>query len=79
MNEIEMRFNPNNTRIEIEVEEVMESVSGGTKDYEKLENKPSINSVELVGNKTFEELGITPLSNIEIMNIINRASNPTSM
>lgn len=32
--------------------------SGGTSNYEELNNKPSINSVELVGNKTLEELGI---------------------
>lgn len=32
--------------------------SGGTNNYEKLNNKPSINGVELVGNKTTSELGI---------------------
>lgn len=31
---------------------------GGTGDYEELENKPSINGVELVGNKTLAQLGI---------------------
>lgn len=31
---------------------------GGTDDYEDLENKPSINGVELSGNKTAAELGI---------------------
>lgn len=31
---------------------------GGTSDYEDLTNKPSINGVELVGDKTSEELGI---------------------
>lgn len=34
--------------------------SGGTSDYNNLNNKPSINLVELVGNKTLEELGIQP-------------------
>ena len=34
------------------------SVGGGTSDYNELENKPSINGVELVGDKTTEELGI---------------------
>lgn len=29
---------------------------GGTRDYNKLLNKPSINSVELIGNKTSAEL-----------------------
>ena len=32
--------------------------ASGTKDYEKLYNKPLINDVELVGNKTSEELGL---------------------
>lgn len=32
--------------------------TGGSKDYEELDNKPSINNVELVGNKTTSDLGI---------------------
>lgn len=32
---------------------------GGTSDYEQLENLPQINDVELKGNKTLEDLGIT--------------------
>ena len=35
------------------------SSGGGTKDYEQLENLPSINNKKLIGNKTLEELGIT--------------------
>lgn len=33
---------------------------GGASDYTDLENKPSINSVELVGNKSLADLGIQP-------------------
>ena len=33
------------------------------KDYEKLIKKPRINEVELVGNKTVEELGIEECTN----------------
>ena len=33
--------------------------TGGTTDYTDLENKPSINGVELIGNKTSSDLGIT--------------------
>lgn len=36
------------------------SGSGGTDDYDDLENLPSINGVELKGNKTLGELGIQP-------------------
>lgn len=32
----------------------------GTKDYEDLSNKPSLNNVELQGNKTAKELGLQP-------------------
>lgn len=43
-----------------------------TGDYEKLSNKPSINDVTLIGNKTFEELGDRNLSNLEIKEIFDR-------
>ena len=59
--------------IDLEVQEVMEGEGGGARNYEKLTNKPSINEVELNGDKTFEQLGISPLSNLEIMQIINKA------
>lgn len=57
--------------IDLEVQEVMEG-SGGTTDYEKLNNKPSINEVELSGDKSLEDLGISPLSNMDILNIIKQ-------
>lgn len=41
------------------------SVGGGTTDYNELENKPSINGVELSGNKTTQELGIQTTVNVE--------------
>jgi hypothetical protein len=36
------------------------TVSSGTMDYDDLSNKPSINSVELSGNKTSADLGLQP-------------------
>lgn len=39
------------------------SLLGGTKDYKRLDNKPKINNVELVDNKTLHELGIQPEGN----------------
>ena len=33
-------------------------VGGGVTDYEQLTNKPSINGVTLIGNKTLAQLGI---------------------
>lgn len=44
--------------------------SGGTSDYLDLINKPSINGVELVGNKTTEELGIVAGSNVNVVDEI---------
>lgn len=35
-------------------------ITGGTTDYTSLTNKPQIGSVELVGNKTLDQLGIQP-------------------
>lgn len=42
------------------IKEVNVIVQGGTgtNDYEQLNNKPQINNIELVGNKTLEDLGI---------------------
>lgn len=46
----------------------------GTNDYERLINKPSINNVELIKNKTSSDLGLQdemrPLTNLEIRNLI---------
>lgn len=42
----------------------------GTTNYNLLENRPSIQSIELIGNRTFEELGIIPISQEEIVNIL---------
>lgn len=41
------------------------------KDYNKLINKPSINEVELKGDKSFEELGLLPMSNADIDNLFD--------
>lgn len=38
-------------------------------DYHRLENKPSINAVELYDDKSFEELGVYELTNTELEEI----------
>ena len=48
--------------------------NNGTKDYNELDNKPQIEGVTLEGNKTFEELTLIGLDNIEIYNIVNNAN-----
>lgn len=40
-------------------------------DYGKLTNKPKIEGVTLQGNKTFEDLSLSSLSNLEIENMLS--------
>lgn len=40
-------------------------------DYDLLENKPKIENVELNGNKSFQDLGLNALENLEIESIFN--------
>lgn len=54
-----------------EIETDIELSTNGTNDYNDLVNKPSINGVELVGDKTTEELDILPLTNAEIDEFMN--------
>lgn len=49
----------NNKHIIGAINEVAQG-GGGTTDYDDLENKPQINSVELSGNKSLDDLGIQP-------------------
>ena len=42
-------------------------------DYEKLHNKPKINGVELIQDKSFEELGDHVLTNFEILELMKNA------
>lgn len=44
----------------------------GTFDYEELHNKPSIEGVELTGDRLLTEFGETTLSNMEIKEIFDR-------
>lgn len=54
-----------------EIDTDIELSINGTNDYNDLVNKPSINGVELVGDKTTEELDILPLTNAEIDEFMN--------
>lgn len=53
--------------------EPIEKINTGN--YDDLFNKPKINDVELKGNKTFEDLGDTPLTNTEIKAIFDNIFN----
>ncbi len=41
-----------------------------TKNYEELENKPRLNSVELIGDRQLSEVGIDKITNAEIFNLL---------
>ena len=43
------------------------------KDYEKLINRPSINGVELIRDKSLEDIGCIPMKNSEILSLIKIA------
>ena len=45
------------------------SLNNTINDYDLLKNKPSIESVTLVGDKSLQDLGITKLSNSDIETI----------
>ena len=71
-NEVSMQVGSSRDEVSFDV------VGGsGTSNYERLSNKPQINSVELIGNKTSDELNIqrkgnyanTRITNIEIDNL----------
>ena len=47
--------------------DVVRSGGGGTTNYNNLGNKPQINGVELVGNKTSEELGLANKSDVPVV------------
>ena len=46
-----------------------------TDNYDDLLNKPQINGVELMGDKSFEDLGDAPLTNLEIKAIFDSIFN----
>ena len=41
------------------------------KNYNELSNKPSIEQIELIGNKNFSDLGLETMSNMEILTMFN--------
>ena len=61
--EINLEVNEEKETIDLSLEDI-NIIS--EKDYEKLIKKPRINEVELVGNKTLEELGIEERTNQDI-------------
>ena len=66
----ELIIDDNGSQVTIEPEE-SHIVKVLYKNYENLNNKPKIEGVELVNNKTFKELGANSLTNLEIEKLLN--------
>lgn len=63
-----------NLEIENELELYLEADNSlsVTDDYRALKNKPSINDVILIDNKTFPELGLIPMTNGDIDDLFGK-------
>lgn len=46
-------------------------INDGVKDYNDLSNKPRIESVELVGDKSFDDLNLNKIPNSEIEELLS--------
>lgn len=60
---------PDSLRGSISVSEVVRYIT--ELDYEKLMNHPSVNDIELIKNKSFEDLGLSALSNTELEHLFS--------
>lgn len=69
---LDISINTENENVEVEIEGSDTVSTGTTKDYEKLHNKPQIEGVELVENRTFEELGLSKISNTQIDELLKK-------
>ena len=67
--QVELELESNTHEYTLGVEENI-GITGGTNDYNKLKNKPSINGVELVKNKSFSDLGMDIISNQELEDML---------
>ena len=45
------------------------------KNYEKLSNKPQINGVELIGDKSLDDLNVHEMDSLDVIGIWNRIFN----
>ena len=67
--QVELELESNTHEYTLGVEENI-GITGGTNDYEKLKNKPSINGVELIKNKSFDDLGMSIITNQELEDML---------
>lgn len=67
--QVQVELEGNLHEYEIGIAENIE-MSGGTNDYEKLKNKPQINGIELIKNKSFDDLGMSSITNQELEDLL---------
>lgn len=75
---LNVAFREEEERIEISDESLSEKLNvvfGETQtisdiNYNNLRNKPSINAVELIGDKSFDDLGLSPITAVGIETIL---------
>lgn len=70
----QVKFNQTNQQIPADFGniKIIDTGSGGATDYEALSNKPMIEGVELIKDKSFTDLGLTEVSNQEILEIAKK-------
>lgn len=56
--------------IKTAAEIVNKTVVTNTSDYNALQNKPQIESVELIGDKSFSDLGLSNISNMRLEQLL---------
>lgn len=69
-NKIEVSPEISDNKVQASASMVNEIEVNNTSNYQLLTNKPQIESVELVGNKSFNDLGLSNISNMRIEQII---------
>lgn len=58
--------NSSNAEVKLKIAKVESYTGGSIKNYEKLENKPSISGHTLVGDSSLEEIGVEEITDEEI-------------
>lgn len=72
---LDISINTENENVEIGIEDSDRVPTGSVGDYNKLVNKPKIEGIELKDNKSFEDLGLSKISNIQIDELLKKYLN----
>jgi hypothetical protein len=70
-NKINVKASLTNNRVNVKASLLTPIRYNAVNDYELLDNKPQIEGVTLVGNKTFPELNLDVISNTELEEIFS--------